>query len=61
MRDICGNPMPTHADQALIPAQGRDPNDVQVDIQRARAATEAIRNERTAALGPDPDCPVPIP
>jgi len=46
---------------ALIPAQGRDPEDVQQEIRQARAAAEAIRNERVAALGPDPDCPVPIP
>ena len=46
---------------ALIPAQGRDPEDVHQDIAQARAAAEAIRNERVAALGPDPDCPVPIP
>jgi len=31
------------------------------DIAQARAAAEAIRNEHVAALGPDPDCPVPIP
>ena len=56
-----GAPKPTHSDMALIPAQGRDPEDVHADIQQARAAAEAIRNERVAALGPDPDCPVPIP
>jgi len=61
MQDICNNPKPTHSDMALIPAQGRDPEDVHQDIAQARAAAEAIRNERVAALGPDPDCPVPIP
>ena len=56
-----GAPKPTHSDMALIPAQGRDPEDVHADICQARAAAEAIRAERIAALGPDPDCPVPIP
>ncbi len=61
MQDICSNPKPTHSDMALIPAQGRDPANVQADVHQARVAAEAIRNERVAALGPDPDCPVPIP
>ena len=61
MEGICDNPKPTHSDMALIPAQGRDMEDVQQDIRQARAAAEAIRNERVTALGPDPDCPVPIP
>jgi hypothetical protein len=56
-----GAPKPTHSDMALIEAQGRDPEDVHQDIRQARAAAEAIRAERVAALGPDPDCPVPIP
>ena len=34
---------------------------VQVNVRQARVAAEAIRNERVAALGPDPACPVPIP
>ena len=54
-------PKPTHPDMVLIPSQGRDAATVQQDIAQARAAAEAIRNERVAALGPDPDCPVPIP
>ena len=45
----------------LDSGQGRDPEDVHADIRQVRAAAEAIRNERVAALGPDPDCPVPIP
>jgi hypothetical protein len=45
----------------LVPSQGKDGATVQEDIAKARAAAEAIRQERVAALGPDPDCPVPIP
>ena len=54
MQDICSNPKPTHSDMALIPAQGRDPEDVKQDIAQARAAAEAIRNERVAAWGLTP-------
>lgn len=54
-------PKPTHSDMVLVPSQGKDGATVQEDIAKARAAAEAIRNERVAALGPDPDCPVPIP
>ena len=56
-----GSPKPTHSDMALIPSQDRAPEDVHQDIAQARATAEAIRNERVAAMGPDPDCPVPIP
>jgi hypothetical protein len=56
-----GAPKPTHRDQVLTPSQGRDPAAVDRDIATARKAAEAIRAERVAALGPDPDCPVPIP
>ena len=58
---VIGAPKPTHSDMTFIQAQGRDPEDVHQDIRQAQAAAEAIRNERVAALGPDPDCPVPIP
>jgi hypothetical protein len=54
-------PRPTHADMVLVQSQGRDTPSVQVDLAKARSAAEAIRAERVAALGPDPDCPVPIP
>jgi hypothetical protein len=53
-------PKPTHPDMVLVRSQG-DPATVPDDLARARQAAEAIRAERVAALGPDPDCPVPIP
>jgi hypothetical protein len=56
-----GAPKPTHPDMVLTPSQGRDSAGVDQDIAKARQAAEAIRAERVAALGPDPDCPVPIP
>jgi hypothetical protein len=53
------SPRPTHSDMVLVPTQGRET--VQQDLATARTAAEAIRAERVAAMGPDPDCPVPIP
>ncbi len=52
-------PRPTHADQVLVQSDGRET--VQEDLSTARTAAEAIRAERVAALGPDSDCPCPIP
>jgi hypothetical protein len=52
-------PRPTHEDMVLVPSQGRET--VQEDLAKARTAAEAIRAERVAALGPDPDNPCPIP
>jgi hypothetical protein len=52
-------PKPTHPDMVLVQSEGRDT--VQQDLATARAAAEAIRSERVAAMGPDPDCPIPIP
>ncbi len=53
-------PKPTHPDMVLVQSTGH-PATIQEDIAKAREAAEAIRAEREAALGPDPDCPVPIP
>ena len=52
-------PKPTHSDMVLVQSQGRQT--VQEDLAKARAAAESIRAERMAAMGPDPDCPIPIP
>jgi hypothetical protein len=52
-------PRPTHEDMVLVQSAGRET--VQEDLATARRAAEAIRAERVAAMGPDPDCPVPIP
>ena len=46
MQDICNNPKPTHDDMALIPAQGRDPAEVNQDVAAARA------NEHARRMGP---------
>ena len=59
--EAINHPRPTHSDMVLQQSQGRAGEDVQADIAQARAAAEAIRAERVAALGHDPDCPVPIP
>ena len=48
MREI-GNPKPTHSDMALIPAQGRDPEAVDQDVQDARA----VDHNRRAASPPE--------
>jgi hypothetical protein len=53
------SPRPTHEDVVLVQSSGRET--VQQDLTTARKAAEAIRAERVAAQGPDPDCPVPIP
>jgi uncharacterized protein with von Willebrand factor type A (vWA) domain len=52
-------PKPTHDDMVLVQSDGRET--VQEDLATAQTAAEAIRAERVAALGPDPDNPVPIP
>ena len=35
-KNICSDPKPTYSDMALIPAQGRDPQAVDQDVQAAR-------------------------
>ena len=52
-------PKPTHPDMVLVQSDGRET--VQQDMAAARVAAQDIREEREAAMGPDPDCPVPIP
>ena len=42
MEGICSNPKPTHSDMALIPAQGRDMESVDQDVQDARATRRAV-------------------
>jgi hypothetical protein len=56
---VINPPRPTHEDMVLVQSPGRET--VQEDLATARNAAEAIRAERVAALGPDPDNPVPIP
>jgi len=48
MQNICSNPKPTYSDMALIPAQGRDPQAVDQDVQDAREARRAV----SPAAGP---------
>ena len=51
MKDICGEPKPTHNDMALIPAQGREPQAVAQDVASARIA-ERLRKAANPSDGP---------
>lgn len=46
-----GNPMPTHSDMAIIPAQGRDQAAIDQDVAGARAAEHMRR--QTSSQGPE--------